>query len=48
MRFAREHGVPGGMALLAGSVFLLVGGVEHSLQADGQLGTVGIDGRRPA
>lgn len=24
MRFAREHGVPGGMALLAGSVFLVV------------------------
>ncbi|HWM05927.1 MAG TPA: lysylphosphatidylglycerol synthase domain-containing protein [Actinophytocola sp.] len=31
MRFAREHGVPGGMALLAGSVFLVVHAVTSVL-----------------
>lgn len=31
MRFAREHGVPGGLALLAGSVFLVVHAVTSVL-----------------
>jgi glycosyltransferase 2 family protein len=31
MRFAREHGVPGGMALLAGSIFLVVHAVTSVL-----------------
>jgi len=31
MRFAREHGVPGGLALLAGSVFLVVHAVTSLL-----------------